>query len=131
MCMHNRVSAHVTEVCVQYGSNFDTATAVGELTALLNNIHKMYGRPLWLTEFGLTAYTVSADGASTSAPIYPSWDQQVAFVNAIVPELENLSYVERFAWFALPADEPYDGDSKGLYQSFGSPTPTGAAYRTF
>lgn len=115
----------------QYGSDFETAKAVDELTGLLNNIHKMYGKPLWLTEFGLTAYTVSSNGASTSAPTYPSWDQQVAFVNAIVPVLESLPYVERFAWFALPADDPYDGDSKGLYYAYGSPTPTGAAYRTF
>jgi hypothetical protein len=115
-------------VCAaQYGKDFDTATAVGQLTAYLDAVYAMYGKPLWLTEFALTDYP---DNPS-DAPTYPSFAQQAAFMNAIVPVLEGLPYLERFAWFSLPQEQVYSGDTAGLYFNNGSCTPTGCAYRAF
>ena len=111
-----------------YGQDFTTATAVGELTMYLTSMYSLYGKPLWLTEFALTIY---GPANANVAPIYPSYEQQVAFVNAMVPVLEGLSFVERYAWFGLPQDGLTSDDTTGLYYDNGSPTPTGSAYRVF
>jgi hypothetical protein len=42
--------------------------------------------------------------------------------------LAGLSYVERFAWFALPAPDE-GGEGTGLYRKGTGLTATGAAYR--
>lgn len=110
-----------------YGADFDTATAVAELVGYLNATYTEYGKPLWLTEFGLTRY-VDANGNFLSTPIYPTYAQQAAFINAVIPVLESLPYLEKFAWFAL---QDGSSDTKSLYGTNGSPTPTGAAYRAF
>ena len=109
-----------------YGRVFDAATAVGELSMYLTNMYSLYGKPLWLTEVALIIY-----GPVGVAPNYPSYDQQVAFLNAVVPLLESLSFVERYAWFTLPHDGLPADDTAGLYYVNGTATPTGAAYRVF
>jgi hypothetical protein len=42
--------------------------------------------------------------------------------------LESLSFVERYAWFALPTSD--SGNATGLYRDGSSPTAAGVAYRT-
>jgi hypothetical protein len=101
---------------------------VAELVGYLNATYTEYGKPLWLTEFALTRYT-DANGNFLSTPIYPTYAQQAAFINAVIPVLEGLPYLERFAWFAL--QDNTSGDTKGLMDTNGNPTPTGAAYRAF
>ena len=59
-------------------------------------------------------------------PIYPTSVQQVAFVTASVRMLDSLSFVKRYAWFALPA--PNLGPSSGLYAPGARVTPAGLAF---
>ena len=100
-----------------YGSDFRTAEAVGQLQHYLQAVHDRYGLPVWLTEFALIKFS-----GGTS---FPTSDQQVAFVKASTAMLQSLPFVQRYAWFALPATEP---GATGLFQPGGAPNAVGSAY---
>jgi hypothetical protein len=101
-----------------YGSDFGSA-AVGQFLGYVDAVHKRYGKPIWITEFGLMNFSGS--------PKYPNAAQKVAFIKGSTKGLESRSYVERYAWFGLPAV----GDSVdfGLYEDGDSPTEAGKAYK--
>ncbi|BFU43629.1 sigma-70 family RNA polymerase sigma factor [Krasilnikovia sp. MM14-A1004] len=101
-----------------YGSDFRPA-AVGQFLSYVDAVHRRYGLPIWVTEFGLANF-----GGS---PKYPTGAQQAAFIRGSTAGLQSRRYVERYAWFALPAV----GDSAafGLYRDGATPTEAGRAYR--
>jgi hypothetical protein len=101
-----------------YGSDF-SAAAAGQFAGYLKAVHARYGLPIWVTEYGLINFTGS--------PKYPSARQIAAFITASTTAMQKASYVERYAWFSLPAV----GDSVeyGLYRDGDSPTAAGEAYR--
>jgi hypothetical protein len=101
-----------------YGSDFGPA-AVGHLRNYLEATHRRYGKPIWVTEFGLIDFTGS--------PKYPDDARQAAFVKGSTAMMEDLPYVERYAWFALPAVGEHA--ETGLYRDGSHPTAAGAAYR--
>ena len=101
-----------------YGSDF-SAAAVGHLRSYLQAVHDRYGLPIWLTEYALISF-------SGGRPTYPTEEQQVSFITSSTDMLESLSYIERYAWFALPAT---DGSPTGLYRDGSKPTAAGRAYR--
>ena len=101
-----------------YGGDFATRKAVGELKSYLQAIHARYHRPLWLTEFALIRF-----GATVT---FPTPRQQAAFVTAATSMLEHLRYLQRYAWFALPAT-PGDGTA-GLFRPGAIPTAAGRAF---
>ncbi|MFI5892637.1 sigma-70 family RNA polymerase sigma factor [Actinoplanes sp. NPDC051513] len=101
-----------------YGSDF-SAAAVGQFLGYVDAVHKRYNKPIWVTEFGLMNFSGS--------PKYPSASQLVTFIKGTTSGLQSRSYVERYAWFGLPAV----GDSVdfGLYKDGDSPTAAGEAYK--
>ncbi|MFI7599530.1 sigma-70 family RNA polymerase sigma factor [Actinoplanes sp. NPDC049681] len=101
-----------------YGSDFSNAAA-GQFLGYVDAVHKKYGKPIWVTEYGLMNF-----GGS---PKYPAAAQEVAFIKGSTKGMESRSYVERYAWFGLPAV----GDSVdyGLYKDARTPTEAGKAYR--
>jgi len=82
-------------------------------------VHKRYDKPVWVTEFGLMNFSGS--------PKYPTSAQLVTFIKGATAGLQKRSYVERYAWFGLPAV----GDSVdfGLYKDGDTPTAAGEAYK--
>jgi hypothetical protein len=100
-----------------YGSDFGPA-ATNHLRTYLQATYDRYHKPLWLTEYALINFS--------GQPKYPTLAQQAAFATASVHMLESLSFVERYAWFALPAT---DGSGTGLYRPDGSANEVGQAYR--
>ncbi|GEA87410.1 sigma-70 family RNA polymerase sigma factor [Cellulomonas cellasea] len=101
-----------------YGSDFSDA-AVGHFLGYVDAVHERYGLPVWVTEYGLMNF-----GGS---PRYPSGPQLAAFIEGSTAGMEARPYVERYAWFGLPAV----GDSAafGLYTDAATPTEAGRAYR--
>ncbi|MEU4688406.1 sigma-70 family RNA polymerase sigma factor [Actinoplanes sp. NPDC023714] len=101
-----------------YGSDFSKAS-VNQFLGYIDAVHERYGKPIWITEFGLIDF-----GGS---PRYPSDAQKVAFIEGATAGLEKRSFVQRYAWFGLPAV----GDSVdfGLYKDGKTPTEAGKAYR--
>ncbi|GIH11389.1 RNA polymerase [Rhizocola hellebori] len=103
-----------------YGSDFSTA-AVNHLASYVRAVHDRYQLPIWVTEYALIKF---GSGGST----YPSAAQQVAFVNGSTAMLSGLSYVERYAWFALPTPDE-GGEGTGLFRKGVGLTAAGTAYR--
>lgn len=101
-----------------YGSDFRTRAAVGELGSYLKAIHARYKLPIWLTEFTLMKFG--------STVTFPTARQQAAFLTAATSMLQHLSYVQRYAWFALPATSG-DG-SAGLFRPGAIATAAGRAF---
>jgi hypothetical protein len=101
-----------------YGGDFATRQAVGELRSYLRAIHARFHRPIWLTEFALIRF-----GATVT---FPTPRLQAAFVTAAAAMLEHLPFVQRYAWFALPAT-PGDG-SAGLFRPGAIATAAGRAF---
>jgi RNA polymerase sigma factor (sigma-70 family) len=101
-----------------YGADFATGPAVGQLKGYLQAIHARYHLPIWVTEFALANF-----GAPES---FPTWREQAAFVTASTSMLEHLSYLQRYAWFALPANAT-DG-TVGLFRSGPAVTRAGRAF---
>ncbi len=101
-----------------YGADFAVGAAVQQLKSYLQAIHGRYHLPIWLTEFALIRF-----GASAS---FPAPRQQAAFVTAAARMLRGLSFVSRYAWFALPATSG-DG-SAGLFRPGAVATAAGRAF---
>jgi len=102
-----------------YGADFQTGAAVAQLKSYLESVHRRYDLPVWLTEYALIHF-------APAGPIYPTSVQQAAFVTASVRMLDSLPFVQRYAWFALPA--PSTGPSSGLYAPGARTTPAGLAF---
>jgi len=102
-----------------YGSDFDTSDAVSQLQSYIEAVYNMYHLPIWLTEFALISF---ANGGTT----YPSETQQAAFLTAATAMLDSLPYVQRYAWFALPATSGLP--SSGLFEPGPIVTPVGTAF---
>jgi hypothetical protein len=81
-------------------------------------VHARYGKPIWLTEYSLIDF-------SGGTARFPTQAQLAAFAKGSSAMLEGLPYVERYAWFALPAEKP----GTGLYTPGGTPNEAGEAYR--
>jgi hypothetical protein len=102
-----------------YGSDFTTANAVSQLRSYINATYARYHKPIWLTEYALMNF---GSGAK-----YPSASNQAAFVTASTKMLQSLSYVEHYAWFALPTNT--DGtNGTGLFRPGAVATEPGKAY---
>jgi hypothetical protein len=102
-----------------YGSDFTTANAVNQLRTYIQAVYDRYHKPIWLTEFALMKFT-------SGGTVYPTQDQQAAFVTGSAQLLASLSFVARYAWFALPASDT--GDSTGLFRSGPTVTTVGKAF---
>jgi RNA polymerase sigma factor (sigma-70 family) len=102
-----------------YGGDFDTGPAVQQLESYLQAIYARYHLPIWLTEFALTSYS---GGTAT----FPAEAQQAAFLTAATEMLDGLSYVQRYAWFALPTSS--GSGTTGLFNPGPSVTPVGQAF---
>ena len=100
-----------------YGSDFGPA-AVDHLKNYLDAVRARYDLPIWLTEYSLADF--SGGGVR-----YPNAQELADFAGASSRMLEGLPYLERYAWFALPADKP----GTGLYVPGGTPNRAGEAYR--
>ena len=101
-----------------YQGRFSDA-AVGNLKAYLQRTYARYRLPIWLTEFAMVNFSTS--------PKVPSQQVQARFATRSTAMLERLPYVERYAWFALPARDGENGT--GLYRAGAKPTAVGKAYR--
>jgi RNA polymerase sigma factor (sigma-70 family) len=102
-----------------YGSDFNTTDAVNQLQTYIQAVYNRYHLPIWLTEFALISF---ANGGET----YPTETQQAAFLTAATTMLDNLPYVQRYAWFGLGATSGQL--SSGLYDAGPSATPVGTAF---
>ena len=85
-------------------------------------VHQRYGRPLWITEFAVADWDARGDAVSRYSP-----EQALGFMQAVIPVLERLDYIERYAWYSAPPDHPALGQS-ALFDYDGTLMPLGRIY---
>ncbi|GAA0438651.1 hypothetical protein Acor_78860 [Acrocarpospora corrugata] len=102
-----------------YGGDFRAEAATGQLKSYIQAVYDRYKKPIWLTEFALIDFS--------NGVRYPTEAQQGAFLASATQMLGSLPYVQRYAWFGLPASD--NGVSTGLIHSNGTTTPAGRAFQ--
>jgi Glycosyl hydrolase catalytic core len=97
---------------------------VESLVKKIEKVHTLFKRPIWITEFAV------ADWKAKSATENRFEPEKVAeFVTELLPKLEAMEIVERYAWF-------HGGVSGGplassqLFSPDGTPSVVGEAYRS-
>jgi hypothetical protein len=93
------------------------------LVARLENVHRMFGRPLWITEFGVGDWQAKSPEQNRHKP-----ETVLRFMEQILPRLERLDFVERYAWFpSKPGSAPLG--TSALFADDGTLTRLGECYR--
>ncbi len=97
---------------------------VDSFLAKIERIHAMFQRPIWITEFAVADWSAKSAAENRFEP-----ERVADFVSRVLPKLEALEFVERYAWF-------HGGISGGplassrLFLPDGSLTVVGEAYRS-
>jgi hypothetical protein len=117
---------HVDFISLHYYRSPAAAnSAVDELKSLLTTAYNTYHKPIWLTEFG--APDCNALGwCGTAAPL----TQKIVddYVKQVVAMLQNLSFVQRYAWFIdVSSDSGFN--LSALFTANGVLTQTGIDFR--
>jgi hypothetical protein len=84
----------------------------------LARVHALYHRPLWITEFAPADWS----GHHGITP-----EQSAAFMKIVLPAMDKLPYVQRYAWFSAAPEDAALGAS-ALFQKDGSLTDLGRLY---
>ena len=89
----------------------------------LQAIHNQYNLPIWVTELGVR------DGNATTPADNIYSDQEVYdFMKVVVPAMEQMPYVERYAWFPPTRSNPFL-TSSALFEDNNELTRLGRLYQ--
>ena len=91
----------------------------------LNKVYELYKRPIWITEFAPADWNASSPSDSKITK-----EKAMSFMKEILPILDTMSIVERYAWFSAKTSSAPLGNSSLFYDS-GNLTPLGKYYREF
>lgn len=90
----------------------------------LEKIHALYKRPIWITEFAVADWEAKTPAENRFKP-----ERVADFVSKLLPQLEAMDIVERYAWFhGGVSGAPLE--SSKLFNPDGSLTVVGKAYRS-
>jgi hypothetical protein len=105
-------------ICVHWygGPNADA------LVNRLKKIHQMYDKPIWITEFAVADWKAKSREQNRHSP-----ETVLRFMKEILPRLDELDFVERYAWFSGAEDHKALGPS-ALFKDDGSLTELGQFY---
>lgn len=111
----------VDYVCVHSygGPNADA------LVKRLQDVHEMYGKPIWITEFAVGDWSAKSIAENKHSP------KRIAkFMRRVIPKLEKLDFVHRYSWYSAAPDNAALGNS-ALFDEEGSLTELGQLYSSF
>lgn len=96
---------------------------VDSFLAKIDKTYELYGKPIWITEFAPADWNASspANSKHTKAEI-------LTFMKEVLPKLDDLSYVHRYAWFSAKTTSGPLGNA-ALYDDDGNLTTLGKFYR--
>ena len=97
---------------------------VENLIKRIEKVHALFNRPIWITEFAVADWK-----AQTAAKNRFSAERIADFVRELLPRLEAMDIVERYAWFHGGVSGGPLATSK-LFNADGSLTVVGEAYRS-
>ncbi|OQP48907.1 glycosyl hydrolase [Niastella populi] len=78
-------------ICVHMYANVDENVYLNTL----KDIYNKYKLPIWITEFAPADWNAQTPAANPYKP-----DQVLAFMQRLLPKLEQLDYVKRYSWFS-------------------------------
>jgi hypothetical protein len=112
-------------ICVhRYPQTNDPDEALLDLKNYLEGVYEKYKKPIWLTEFAMIKF-----GADQQ---FPTDAGQAKFAKEASEMMDDLQYVERYAWFVImpyTAEPGFDVENIHLYDGDGNITQVGKAYR--
>lgn len=97
---------------------------VESLVSKIQKVHKMFKRPIWITEFAVADWDAKTPAENRHKP-----ERIAEFVSELLPKLEAMEIVERYAWFHGGVSGSALVTSK-LFNPDGSLTVVGKAYRS-
>lgn len=95
----------------------------------VDEVWQKYHKPIWITELGVADWqSRGRPGANRYSP-----ESVLACMQALLPELEKRSYVERYAWFgAGERSQTHEAvRTSALFDANGALTPLGQFYANF
>jgi hypothetical protein len=92
----------------------------------VDEVHRLYGLPLWITEFA-----VADNEATDNAPGHVTPAETLAFMKAVLPELERRDYVQRYAWFGAGKGGKARVRNSRLFEADGTLNELGRYYAAF
>jgi hypothetical protein len=96
---------------------------VNALVKRLEEVHRMFRKPLWITELAVGDWEAKSAAANRYKP-----DAVLRFMEQALPRLEKLDFLERYAWFPAKPDNRALGTS-ALFNEEGTLTRLGECYR--
>jgi Glycosyl hydrolase catalytic core len=111
-------------IALHFYQDFTDPRAVGRLRAELTSIHRRFGKPIWITEIG--ALDIRAWGGRMHSP--PSGALADAYLHRLLPMLDGLSFVQRYAWFTDYCSRPPGCPFSALFDRSGALTGRGRIY---
>jgi hypothetical protein len=108
-------------VCVHWYGQMDA----DKFITYLERIHELYDKPIWITEFAIADWSAKSRDKNKYEP-----KDVLGFMKEVLPRLEKLEYVERYAWFTAAVDDVKLGPS-ALFEKDGSLTELGEFYASF
>ena len=91
----------------------------------IEEAYELYGKPIWITEFAVGDWN-----ATTPAENKYTADQVLTYMKEVLPKLDELDYVHRYAWFnAKTTNGPLA--SSVLFDENDQITPLGEYYASF
>jgi hypothetical protein len=82
-------------IALHFYQDFTDPQAVDQLRAQLVSIHRRFGKPIWITEIG--ALDIGRWGEHMHSP--PSGALAASYLRRLLPMLDGLTFVQRYAWF--------------------------------
>ena len=113
-------------MCVHFYTwtdTFDVKYNVEALRAHLLKVWNKWHKPIWLTEFAMMNWWGGSIGKFATA------EEEAEFMQAAAAMMNELPFVERYAWFALHNHADDTEGTNGLFDKQGNPTPTGLTYQ--
>ncbi|MCU0796891.1 MAG: glycoside hydrolase family protein [Akkermansiaceae bacterium] len=91
----------------------------------IEEVHELYNKPIWITEFAIADWSAKSLKDNKHSP-----RDVLKFMKDVLPELEKLDFVERYAWFSGKPGEARLGHS-ALFDKDGELTELGEFYANF
>lgn len=106
-------------ICVHSYGGTDASAFINRLEA----IHKLYKRPIWITEFAVGDWKAQSLEKHKFKP-----DAVLDFMKDVLPDLDRKDFIERYAWFpATTTSIPVH--TSALWDAEGKLTKLGECYR--
>lgn len=116
-----RKNYRVDFICVHWYGGANGQSFINHL----KKVYELYNKPIWITEFAPADWNASSVENSSITKA-----KAANFMKEVLPELDKLDFVHRYAWFSAKTSSPALGNSALFYDN-GNLTPLGKFYRDY